>query len=380
MKKLFTSESVTIGHPDKLCDLISDSILDACLEHDKSSRVACEVCISHRTVFVTGQITSAYQPDIEVIVRKAIVSVGYDNDELGFNGNTCEIIIDINKQSTDIALGVDKALESDTEIGAGDQGMMFGYACNETKTLMPFSIHYAHLLAKRLTEVRQKGTIKYLRPDGKTQVTTEYVDGKPIRIDTIILSTQHNPDIDMKLLKEDIIEHVIKYIIPSKFIDSKTNILVNPTGRFVIGGPVGDAGLTGRKIIVDTYGGYAHHGGGAFSGKDFTKVDRSAAYYARYVAKSIVESKLAEKCEIGVSYAIGVAQPISISINTFNTNSIPEEKILEIINNEFNFRPSHIIDELNLKNICYKELTAFGHMGREDLNIPWEKTKTLSNH
>ncbi len=377
MKKLFTSESVTVGHPDKMCDIISDSILDTYLKHDKKARVACEVCVSHNTVFVTGEITSSYNTNIEKIVRKTIIDIGYDNDKLGFNGHNCNIIIEISEQSSDIALGVDEALESkngdELELGAGDQGIMFGYACNETKSFMPLSIHYAHLLAARLTEVRKKGIISYLRPDGKTQITTEYKDGKPIKIHTILISAQHDENIDADILKKDIIKHIINKIIPKELIDEKTKILINPTGRFVIGGPVGDSGLTGRKIIVDTYGGYARHGGGAFSGKDYTKVDRSAAYYARYVAKNIVASKLASKCEIGVSYAIGVARPISLFIDTFGTSIIDEESLLDIVNKIFDFRPTNIINELDLSNINYKDLASFGHMGRTDLYLPWEK-------
>lgn len=369
MKKLFTSESVTPGHPDKLCDQISDNILDAYLNGDPNSRVACEVCAHKNGIVVMGEITSNTNVDIEKIVRDTIVNIGYDNDELGFNGNNVNIDINIHKQSSDIAMGVDSSLDS-KEIGAGDQGMMFGYATNETEDFMPYPLYIAHKLSKRLTQVFKDKTIKYLRPDGKTQVTVLYEENKPKYIDTIVLSSQHD-DIDIEILKSDIKKYVIDEIIPNDMINENTKIYINPTGRFVIGGPVGDSGLTGRKIIVDTYGGACSHGGGAFSGKDPSKVDRSAAYYARYVAKNIVSSELCEKLEIQVSYAIGISKPVSIYINTFNTNKIPEEKILEIINKVFNFEPSNIIKELDLRKPIYHLTTCFGHFGKKEL--PWER-------
>lgn len=369
MKKLFTSESVTPGHPDKLCDQISDRILDEYLKEDPNSRVACEVCAHKNGIVVMGEITSKVNVDIEAIVRKTIIDIGYDDDKYGFNGNNVKVELNINHQSNDIAMGVDNSLDTGS-IGAGDQGLMFGYATNETKSYMPYPIYMANLLSKRLYEVFKDKTIKYLRPDGKTQVTVLYEDNKPKYIDTIVISTQHDL-VDLGLLRKDIKKYVIDYVIPDSMINEKTKIYINPTGRFIIGGPVGDSGLTGRKIIVDTYGGSCPHGGGAFSGKDYTKVDRSASYYARYVAKNLVAASLADKLELQVAYAIGVSKPVSIYINTFNTNKISEDKILDIINKVFNFEPSNIINELNLKDPIYNLTTCFGHFGKD--NLPWEK-------
>ena len=376
MRKLFTSESVTEGHPDKLCDYISDSILDAFLAKDKNSRVACETVAGKGEIFITGEITSSANVDIEEVVRQAIKEVGYDNSKTGIDYKTCKISINLSKQSSDIALGVDKSLETKKgeEIeseGAGDQGIMFGFACDETEELMPLPISLAHKLAKRLTEVRKNGTLKYLKPDGKVQVTIEYENDKPVRVDTIVVSTQHSEDIDMDILKNDIKEKVINEIVPASLLDKKTKYFINPTGRFVIGGPLGDSGLTGRKIIVDTYGGYARHGGGAFSGKDATKVDRSAAYMARFIAKNIVANKLAKKCEIQFSYAIGVAKPVSIYVDTFGTNTIPEEEIVEKIYDKFDLTPRGIINYLDLQKPIYRKTTNYGHFGKEDL--AWEK-------
>ena len=376
MKKLFTSESVTEGHPDKLCDYISDSILDAYLEKDENARVACETVAGKEKIFITGEITSKAQIDIEKVVRNTIKEIGYDNKDIDIDYKTCKIDINISKQSEDIALGVDKSLESKQgqdiiSEGAGDQGIIFGFACDETKELMPLPITLAHKLAERLSEVRKQKIIDYLRPDGKVQVTVEYENDKPIRIDTIIISTQHKENIDLETLKKDIINKVIKQVISEKLLDEKTKYYINPTGRFVIGGPLGDSGLTGRKIIVDTYGGYARHGGGAFSGKDATKVDRSAAYMARFIAKNIVANKLAKKCEIQISYSIGVAKPVAIYVDTFGTNTIPEEKIVEKIYNTFDLTPTGIIKYLDLKKPIYRKTTNYGHFGKEDLN--WEK-------
>lgn len=374
---LFTSESVTSGHPDKLCDQISDAILDAYLKEDPKARVACEVCAGNNFVLIMGEITSTAQVDIEQVARKTIIDIGYDREELGFDGHNCEIKLNMNKQSPDIAMGVDGE-----EIGAGDQGIMFGYATSETEEYIGAANYYSHLLAKRLEYVR-RNILDYLRPDGKTQVTVEYDEDKIKRIDTIVISTQHNPDIDMVILKRDVIKHVIEATIPLNLMDSNTKILINPTGRFVIGGPVGDSGLTGRKIIVDTYGGYARHGGGAFSGKDYTKVDRSASYYARYVAKNIVAAGLAEKIEIEVAYAIGIAKPVSIHVNTFGTGKLSEEELLIIINNNFDFRPSNIIKELTLDQPIYQPTASYGHFGRSDINLPWEqlnKIEFLKSH
>lgn len=376
MKRLFTSESVTEGHPDKLCDYISDSILDSFLEKDENSRVACETVAGKGEIFITGEITSKAEVDIEKVVRQAIKEVGYDNSEIDIDYRTCKIIISLSKQSPDIALGVDKSLETkkgegiESE-GAGDQGLMFGFACDETKELMPLPISLAHRLAKRLSEVRKQKIISYLRPDGKVQVTIEYNDGKPVRVDTIVISTQHDSDVDLDVLKKDIKDKVIKEIVPKELLDEKTKYYINPTGRFVIGGPLGDSGLTGRKIIVDTYGGYARHGGGAFSGKDATKVDRSAAYMARFLAKNIVANGYAKKCKIQFAYSIGVAKPVSIYIDTFGTNTIPEEEIVDKIKSKFDLTPRGIIEYLDLKKPIYRKTTNYGHFGKEDLS--WEK-------
>lgn len=376
MKKLFTSESVTEGHPDKLCDYISDSILDAYIKEDKNARVACETIASKGEVFITGEITSSANVDIEKVARNVIKEIGYDNEYLDMDYKTCKISINISKQSEDIALGVNESLESketkqEISEGAGDQGLVFGYACDETEEFMPLAISLAHKLAKRLAKVRKDNIINYLRPDGKAQVTVEYEQDVPVRIDTIVVSTQHNDGIDMDRLKEDIKEYVIKEVIPESLLDGNTKYYINPTGRFVIGGPLGDSGLTGRKIIVDTYGGYARHGGGAFSGKDPTKVDRSAAYMARFLAKNIVANKLARKCEIQLAYAIGVAKPVSIYINTFGTNSIKEESIVEIIQEKFDLTPRGIINFLDLQRPIYRSTTNYGHFGKE--NLSYEK-------
>ena len=376
MRKFFTSESVTEGHPDKLCDYISDSVLDAYLEKDENSRVALETIASKGEIYLTGEITSNANVDIEAIVRNAIKEVGYDSEEAGIDYKTCNIRINLSKQSSDIAMGVDNALETrnkniEAAEGAGDQGMMFGFACDETKELMPLAIMLAHKLAKRLEIVREEKIIEGLRPDGKVQVTVEYEGDEPIRVDTIVVSAQHIQEKNVDELRKEIIEKVIKEIVPAKLLDSNTKYLVNPTGRFVIGGPYGDSGLTGRKIIVDTYGGYARNGGGAFSGKDATKVDRSATYMARFIAKNIVANKLARKCEIQISYAIGVAKPVSIYVETFGTNTIPEDEILKMIEEKFDLTPSGIINYLDLKKPIYKQTTNYGHFGKE--NLAWEK-------
>lgn len=376
MKRLFTSESVTEGHPDKLCDYISDSILDSYLAKDKNARVACETVAGKGEIYITGEITSTANVDIEQVVRDTIKEVGYADSEYDIDYRTCKIYINLSKQSQDIALGVDKSLEDkegkDVESeGAGDQGLMFGYACDETEELMPLPISLAHKLSKRLTEVRKEKIIDYLRPDGKTQVTVEYDGDKPVRVDTIVISAQHLPDVDMKVLKKDIIEKVIKPTVPANLLDENTKYFINPTGRFVIGGPLGDSGLTGRKIIVDTYGGAARHGGGAFSGKDPTKVDRSASYMARHIAKNIVANGYAKKCEIQIAYSIGVAKPVSIYVNTYGTNTIPEEEIVEKIDKTFDLTPRGIINYLDLQRPIYRQTTNYGHFGKKDL--PWEK-------
>ena len=378
MRKLFTSESVTEGHPDKVCDFISDSILDAIYIQDTDARVACETCVKDNDVVVMGEITTTANVDFENVVRNAIREIGYTKEEYGFNADTCNIHIYLKKQSPDIALGVDKSSETkageNLGHGAGDQGMVFGYATNESKAFMPLPIFLAHKLAKRLTEVRKDGTISYLRPDGKTQVTIEYDGDKPIRIDTVVVSSQHD-EVELETLRKDILEKVIKAVVPNELLDDNTKYYINPTGRFVIGGPAGDSGLTGRKIIVDTYGGYSRHGGGAFSGKDPTKVDRSAAYMARFIAKNIVANNLADKCEIQISYAIGVAKPISVFVDTFGTNKIDEERILKIIYKNFNMTPDGIMRTLDLKKPIYRMTTNYGHFGKENLN--WEKVITL---
>ena len=388
-KLLFTSESVTEGDPDKICDQISDAVLDALLAQDPMSRVACETAVTTGLVLVMGEITTKAQIDIQTIVRETIREIGYDRAKYGFDCDTCGVIVALDKQSTDIAMGVDKALEakenhmSDEEIeaiGAGDQGMMFGYATNETPELMPYPISLAHKLARKLTEVRKNGTLPYLRPDGKTQVSVEYDEnGKPCRLEAVVLSTQHDENVSQEQIHEDIKKYVFDPVLPQDMIDDETKFFINPTGRFVIGGPNGDSGVTGRKIIVDTYGGYARHGGGAFSGKDCTKVDRSASYAARYVAKNIVAAGLAEKCEIQLSYAIGVARPTSIMVDTFGTGKLADDKLVEIIRENFDLRPAGIIKMLDLRRPIYKQTAAYGHFGRTDIDLPWEKTDKVDD-
>ena len=380
-RKLFTSESVTEGHPDKICDQISDAVLDAILEKDPSARVACETAVTTGLVLVMGEISTECYVDIPSIARQTLRDIGYTRAKFGFDSDTCAVLTSIDEQSPDIALGVDKAYEAKQgisnqvdAIGAGDQGMMFGFACDETDTLMPLPIHLAHGLTKRLAEVRKSYILPYLRPDGKSQVTVEYEGDKPVRVDTIVLSSQHHPKVDSRIVREDLIEHVIKKVVPAELIDKNTKYYINPTGRFVVGGPQGDSGLTGRKIIVDTYGGYARHGGGAFSGKDPTKVDRSASYAARYVAKNIVASGIASKCEVQLAYAIGVANPVSVMVDTFGTAKIPEEKIIRLIYDNFDLRPAAIIRDLDLRRPIYRNVAAYGHFGRKDLDLSWERT------
>ncbi len=378
-RKFFTSESVTEGHPDKICDQVSDAVLDAILANDPQARVACETVVTTGMVMIMGEITTDCYVDIPQVARDTIKEIGYDRAKFGFDCHTCAVITSIDEQSGDIALGVDKSLEAketqsqELDHGAGDQGMMFGYACKETEELMPMPISLAHKLAKRLTDIRKNGTVDYLRPDGKTQVTVEYIDDKPVRIDTVVISTQHSESVSLEQIRKDMIEYVVKPIIPSELLDENTKYFINPTGRVVIGGPQGDSGLTGRKIIVDTYGGYARHGGGAFSGKDPTKVDRSACYAARYVAKNVVAADLADKCEVQLAYAIGVANPVSILVDTFGTAKVSEDKISEAIKEVFDLRPAAIIRDLGLRAPIYKQTASYGHFGRTDIDLPWEK-------
>jgi len=381
-RRLFTSESVTEGHPDKMCDQISDAILDAIFAEDPNARVACETTVKTGMVLICGEITTNCYVDIPKVVRKTVCEIGYTRAKFGFDGQTCAVLTAIDEQSSDIAMGVDEALESKEgsmddaieAIGAGDQGLMFGFACNETPELMPLPISLSHRLAQRLAQVRKEGILDYVRPDGKTQVTVEYIDDKPVAVDTIVISTQHGPEVTREQIEADLIEHVVKPIVPAELLNEATKYLINPTGRFVIGGPQGDAGLTGRKIIVDTYGGYSRHGGGAFSGKDPTKVDRSAAYAARYVAKNIVAAGLADKCEIELAYAIGVAHPVSVLVETFGTAKVAEERIEELVKKHFDLRPAAIIRDLDLRKPIFRQTAAYGHFGRTDIDLPWERT------
>ena len=380
-KRLFTSESVTEGHPDKLCDRVSDAVLDAVLAQDPQARVACETAVATGMVVVMGEISTTAQVDIPAVIRKTVCDIGYDSSDAMFDGNSCAVMVSLDKQSPDISMGVSRSFEmknGDEDPynlhGAGDQGMMFGFACDETPELMPLPISLAHKLAKRLADVRRDGTLDYLRPDGKSQVTVEYEDERPVRVDTVVISTQHSADVSQDRIREDMIKYVIEPIIPASLLDENTKYFINPTGRFVVGGPAGDAGLTGRKIIVDTYGGYAAHGGGAFSGKDPTKVDRSAAYAARYVAKNIVAAGLARKCQVELAYAIGVARPVSVTVDTYGTGKVSDEALADAVSRVFDLRPAAIIDKLSLRRPIYTALSSYGHMGRTDLNVPWEET------
>ena len=377
MRTLFTSESVTEGHPDKICDQISDAVLDAILAQDPGARVACECATTTGMILVMGEITTSSYVSIDKIARQKVIEIGYDRAKYGFDGNSCAVMVSVDEQSPDIAMGVNDALEGRSEhrydIGAGDQGMMFGYACDETEEYMPLAISLAHRVTRRLAEARKSGEIAYLRPDGKSQITVEYEDDRPVRVDTVVVSTQHAPDVAHETIERDVIERVVKAAVPAKWLDENTRYLINPTGRFVVGGPQGDSGLTGRKIIVDTYGGYAHHGGGAFSGKDPTKVDRSAAYAMRHVAKNLVAAGLAKRCEVGVAYAIGVAKPVSLTVDSYGTGVMSDEELAALVSKVFDLRPAAIIDRLNLRRPIYAQVASYGHFGRNDLDLPWEK-------
>ncbi len=377
MRTLFTSESVTEGHPDKICDQISDAVLDAILAQDPGARVACECATTTGMILVMGEITTSSYVSIDKIARQKVIEIGYDRAKYGFDGNSCAVMVSVDEQSPDIAMGVNDALEGRSEhrydIGAGDQGMMFGYACDETEEYMPLAISLAHRVTRRLAEARKSGEIAYLRPDGKSQITVEYEDDRPVRVDTVVVSTQHAPDVAHETIERDVIERVVKAAVPAKWLDENTRYLINPTGRFVVGGPQGDSGLTGRKIIVDTYGGYAHHGGGAFSGKDPTKVDRSAAYAMRHVAKNLVAAGLAKRCEVGVAYAIGVAKPVSLTVDSYGTGVMSDEELAALVSKVFDLRPAAIIDRLNLRRPIYAQVASYGHFGRSDLDLPWEK-------